>query len=83
MKEKSVMSVGALFAPVLSFESLFAESDPGLQNAGEPKLGFSVHVPKGSRAWDVSRRVGHIKVEIAVQIFAKSESGDIDDHREN
>ena len=26
------------------------------------KLGFSVHVPTGSRAWDASRRVGHIKV---------------------
>jgi hypothetical protein len=36
-----------------------------------------------SRAWDVSRRVGHIKVEIAAHSFVKSESGDIDDHREN
>ena len=77
------MSVGALFAPVLSLESPLAESDAGLQNVGEARLGFSVHVPTGSRAWDVSRRVGHHQVEIAVHIFAKSESGDIDDHREN
>ena len=83
MKEKSVTSVGELFAPVLSLESPFAESDAGLQNAGEAKLGFSVPVPTGSRAWDVSWRSGHIKVENAVYIFAKSETGDIDDHGEN